>query len=76
MSSSISTRPERSPTAPLAYPVRPRLEAFGLTHPGLARDVNEDAYLVAPGVGLFVVADGVGGEAAGDNLTVVRVRVG
>jgi protein phosphatase len=44
----------------------PSLEAFGLTHTGLVRAVNEDAYLVEPGLGLFAVADGVGGHAAGE----------
>jgi protein phosphatase len=44
----------------------PRIEAFGISHPGMERPTNEDAYLVAPDLGLFVVADGMGGAAAGD----------
>jgi protein phosphatase len=58
-------------------PHLPRLEAFGLTHRGHVRAVNEDAYLVDPALGLFVVADGVGGCAAGDvaaRLAVEAVR--
>jgi protein phosphatase len=36
------------------------------THPGLRRDSNEDRYCARPDLGLFVVADGVGGYAAGE----------
>jgi protein phosphatase len=40
--------------------------AFGATHPGLHRDRNEDAFLVAPQRGLFAVADGLGGLPHGE----------
>lgn len=36
------------------------------THPGLRREGNEDAYCVRADLGLFVVADGMGGHAAGE----------
>ncbi len=36
------------------------------SHPGLRRDTNEDRYCARPDLGLFVVADGVGGYAAGE----------
>ena len=39
--------------------------AAGETHPGLQREVNEDRYYVDPIRGLFIVIDGVGGQAAG-----------
>lgn len=38
----------------------------GKTHTGHVRRVNEDAYLQLPQRGLWVVADGMGGHAAGD----------
>src|ERR1700727_673070 len=46
--------------------VRPHVEAFGLTHTGLVREANEDVYLLRPDLGIFAVADGMGGAAAGD----------
>jgi len=34
--------------------------------PGLRRDTNEDAYCTRPDLGLYLVADGMGGHAAGE----------
>lgn len=39
---------------------------FGKTDPGLRRSNNEDAFLLAPEVGLHLLADGMGGAAAGE----------
>jgi PPM family protein phosphatase len=41
-------------------------EAFGLTDVGRKRQHNEDAMLVDNALGLFIVADGMGGHAAGE----------
>lgn len=42
-----------------------RIESAGLTHTG-RRSQNEDAYCVRPELGLFVVADGLGGHEGGE----------
>lgn len=40
--------------------------AYGITDPGLVRPNNEDALLVWPERRVFAVADGMGGQAAGE----------
>jgi len=42
------------------------VEFAGASHTGLVRAGNEDVWKVDPGLGLFAVADGMGGHAAGD----------
>ncbi len=58
--------PETAHAHPKPRPSRPTIEAFGLSHTGWVRSANEDAYLVRPDLGLFAVADGMGGAAAGE----------
>ena len=41
------------------------LRAAARTDVGMRRRVNEDRYALAPDVGLFLVADGMGGHTAG-----------
>ncbi|MBI3183007.1 MAG: Stp1/IreP family PP2C-type Ser/Thr phosphatase [Myxococcales bacterium] len=41
-------------------------EAFGLTDVGRKRQHNEDAMMLDASLGLFIVADGMGGHAAGE----------
>lgn len=43
-----------------------RIEAAGLTDVGCVRKHNEDNLFLDPSLGLFVVADGLGGHAAGE----------
>jgi len=48
-------------------PVRPvELEAWGQTDVGMKRRLNEDVFLVDDDVGVYLVADGMGGHAAGE----------
>jgi serine/threonine protein phosphatase PrpC len=43
-----------------------RVSSAVATDPGLRRDSNEDSYCVRPDLGLYLVADGMGGHAAGE----------
>jgi PPM family protein phosphatase len=51
-----------------------RLETFGLTDRGLRRHHNEDALLIRDDLGLYVVADGMGGHAAGEVAADLAIR--
>ena len=45
------------------------LEAYGVSDPGCVRGNNEDYYLLAPTLGLYLVADGMGGAQAGEHAS-------
>ena len=50
------------------------IEARGITDVGQRRDHNEDAYLVDEALGLFIVADGMGGHAGGGTASRLAVE--
>ncbi len=41
------------------------LRSAASTHVGMCRQANEDRYAIVPGLGLYLVADGMGGHRAG-----------
>ena len=51
------------------------LRAAGDTNPGLQREVNEDRFHIDVPRGLFVVIDGVGGQAAGGKAADTAVAI-
>ncbi|MBI4874518.1 MAG: serine/threonine-protein phosphatase [Acidobacteria bacterium] len=45
------------------------LESYGTSDPGCVRTNNEDFFLLAPALGLYLVADGMGGAQAGEQAS-------
>jgi protein phosphatase len=44
------------------------------THTGLVRKLNEDSHLASPKLGLWVIADGMGGHEAGEVASGITIR--
>ncbi len=51
------------------------LKYYALTDKGKKRAINEDSYLVNEEEKLFIVADGMGGQAAGDVASKIAVKI-
>jgi serine/threonine protein phosphatase PrpC len=51
------------------------VNAYGDTHPGLQREVNEDRFHIDVARGLYLVVDGVGGQAAGGKAADIALQV-
>ncbi|MCX7895072.1 MAG: Stp1/IreP family PP2C-type Ser/Thr phosphatase [Thermoanaerobaculum sp.] len=51
-----------------------RVESYGISDRGRRRAQNEDAFLIRDDLGLFVVADGMGGHAAGEVAAGIAVH--
>jgi serine/threonine protein phosphatase PrpC len=50
------------------------IEAYGASNVGCVRTNNEDYFLVAAPIGLYVVADGMGGAQAGEHASKLAVE--
>ena len=51
------------------------INAFALTDTGTAKNTNEDSYHLDHDLNLYIVADGMGGQAAGDVASATAVKV-
>ncbi|HML15977.1 MAG TPA: PP2C family serine/threonine-protein phosphatase [Bryobacteraceae bacterium] len=82
-----AARPPEPDPAPASYFAKPEtraaepaiieklmIDASGATDPGCVRSNNEDNYLLEPSLGLYIVADGMGGARAGEHASRIAVE--
>ncbi len=55
-------------------PVKTRLRCAGESHVGMVRSNNEDRIYTDPDRGIFLVVDGIGGQAAGEKAAEIAVE--
>jgi protein phosphatase len=51
-----------------------QIQVWGVSDPGLKRENNQDSYLIDESLGLFVVADGMGGHKGGEVASLMAVE--
>jgi PPM family protein phosphatase len=64
-----------APAPPPAPSGEMSIEAAGHTCQGRQRDNNEDSYAIAPDLGLFLVADGIGGHNCGEVASTMAIEL-
>ena len=52
-----------------------KLEMTGISDPGVAREGNEDAYMLLADKGIAILADGMGGHLAGEVASAMAVDI-
>jgi len=60
---------DASGAGPILGSVPLSFDSAGTTHPGRVRSENQDAYLSRPEIGLWAVADGMGGHTSGQHAS-------
>src|SRR5579872_5783472 len=50
------------------------LESFALTDPGKVRSANQDCFRIVPDLGLYLLADGMGGARGGERASEMAVE--